>query len=73
VSHVADLFFRKVVRLIWSAKNHCFRPWCEVHELFLEDFVGQTWDKVIVFNKFSPTNWWTNGGGESHTPCCCEQ
>lgn len=43
MAHVADLFFREVVRLHGVLKTIVSDH--DVHELFLEDFEGQAWNK----------------------------
>ena len=55
VSHVANMFSWKVVRL-HGVPRTIVSVCCEVHELFFEDIVSQAWDKVVVLNNLSSTN-----------------
>jgi hypothetical protein len=58
-SHIAELFFKEVVRLngiprtIVSDRDTKF-------ELLLENFVGKTWNTTSILYNMSSTNGWTD-------------
>jgi hypothetical protein len=61
-SHIADLFFAKIVRLYGVSNTIVSYRDAKFLNLFLENLMVKIGDKIIVFYYISSPNWWSNWG-----------